>query len=133
MTVTHRGTQFQAIVPLQQKSFTQLGPSGSGAVTVSYSVGHLTVTGIDSSGDTLFVRELEYTPLPLSDDGIREAVLEMQIVPAMAEARRTPSGRHLKKCSGARIFSLNTCRRYRTCSSGRTDRFGYAVKKLEGR
>ena len=88
MTVTHRGTQFQAIVPLQQKSFTQLGPSGSGAVTVSYSVGHLTVTGIDSSGDTLFVRELEYTPLPLSDDGIREAVLEMQIVPAMAEAEK---------------------------------------------
>jgi len=90
MSVTHRGATFQAMVPLQSEPFTRLSPGGNGAVTVSYPSGRLTLTGIDPLGDTVFVRELETAPIPLSDSRIRRALLDMRIFPEPPEGEEEP-------------------------------------------
>ena len=80
-TVAHRGNQYQAAVPFQRTSFTELGPGGSGAVIVADSSGHLVVTGLAPSGDTIFAHKLRYTPLPLAEEGIEIALRNLKFGP----------------------------------------------------
>ena len=90
MSVRYRGAVFQAVAPLQPEPFTRLSPGGNGAVTVSYPSGRLTLTGIEPFGDTVFVRELGFAPIPLSDSRIRRAVLDMWIFPEPPEGKEEP-------------------------------------------
>lgn len=91
-SVMHRGSEFQAVVPLQRESFTRLGPGGTGGVTVSYPAGRLSLAAIRPSGDTLFVQELEYTPLPTTGEAIRRAVLEVPTVPPVPAGEEVEIG-----------------------------------------
>ena len=90
MSVRYRGAVFQAVAPLQPEPFTRLSPGGNGAVTVSYPSGRPTLTGIEPLGDTVFVRELGFAPIPLSDSRIRRAVLDMWIFPEPPEGKEEP-------------------------------------------
>ena len=84
-TIVHGGTEFQAVVPLQRESFTRLGAGGTGVVEVSHDAGRSSLTAIAPSGDTLFVRRLEHTPLPMTDEAIRRAILDTPVLPAMPD------------------------------------------------
>lgn len=83
VSVTHQGTEFQALAPLQREPFTRLSSGGSGGATVSYPSGRVMLTVFEPTGDTVFARELQYASVPVSEAHVRRALMEMRVRPAM--------------------------------------------------
>lgn len=91
LVMMHEGAPFQILSPFESAPLSDLVIDGSGAVAVerdppaSGGATVFRVVRVGPTGDTLWVREMSYTPIPLDGERVRRAIEETSAV------RRDPS------------------------------------------